>query len=67
MCMRRNCHSVLSVDGPPHERSRLIMISNKSFADWIEIFNDSVLATAILNRLAVSCNVQYHGRGLLAW
>ena len=27
------------------------MTSNKSFADWGEVFNDPVLATAILDRL----------------
>jgi len=29
----------------------LIITSNKSFVDWGEIFNDQVLATAILDRL----------------
>jgi DNA replication protein DnaC len=29
----------------------LIVTSNKSFLDWGEIFNDHVLATAILDRL----------------
>ncbi len=28
-----------------------IMTSNKSFADWGEVFGDPVIATAILNRL----------------
>ena len=27
------------------------MTSNKSFADWGDVFNDQVLATAILDRL----------------
>lgn len=30
---------------------RLIVTSNKSFLDWGEVFNDQVLATAILDRL----------------
>ncbi|HUE93821.1 IS21-like element helper ATPase IstB [Pseudomonas sp.] len=34
-----------------YERSSLIVTSNKSFLDWGEIFNDHVLATAILDRL----------------
>lgn len=34
-----------------YERASLIVTSNKSFADWAEIFNDQVLATAILDRL----------------
>ncbi len=33
------------------ERGSLIVTSNKSFADWGEVFNDQVLATAILDRL----------------
>lgn len=32
-------------------RGRVIVTSNKSFADWGEGFNDQVLATAILDRL----------------
>jgi len=34
-----------------YERSSLILTSNKSFADWGEILGDSVMATAILDRL----------------
>jgi DNA replication protein DnaC len=34
-----------------YERASLIVISNKSFLDWGEVFNDPVLATAILDRL----------------
>ena len=34
-----------------YERSSLIVTSNKSFTDWGEVFNDHVLATAILDRL----------------
>ena len=34
-----------------YERGSLIVTSNKSFADWGEVFNDHVLATAILDRL----------------
>ena len=34
-----------------YERGSLIVTSNKSFADWGEVFNDQVLATAILDRL----------------
>lgn len=33
------------------ERGSLIVTSNKSFADWGEVFNNQVLATAILDRL----------------
>jgi len=34
-----------------YERGSLIVTSNKRFADWGEVFNDPVLATAILDRL----------------
>lgn len=34
-----------------YERASLILTSNKSFLDWGDIFNDHVLATAILDRL----------------
>ena len=34
-----------------YEKAATILTSNKSFVDWGEIFNDQVLATAILDRL----------------
>ena len=34
-----------------YEKGSLIVTSNKSFVDWGEIFNDQVLAAAILDRL----------------
>jgi len=34
-----------------YERASLIVTSNKSYLDWGEIFNDHVIATAILDRL----------------
>lgn len=34
-----------------YERASLIVTSNKSFLDWGEIFNDPVVATAVLDRL----------------
>lgn len=34
-----------------YERASMIVTSNKSFLDWGEIFNDPVLATAVLDRL----------------
>lgn len=38
-----------------YEKASLIITSNKSFVDWGEIFNDQVLATAILDRLLHHC------------
>ena len=34
-----------------YERASLLITSNKSFLDWGDMFNDSVLATAVLDRL----------------
>ncbi len=34
-----------------YERASMIITSNKSFLDWGEVFNDPVVATAILDRL----------------
>jgi len=34
-----------------YERGSLVVTSNKGFTDWGEVFNDHVLATAILDRL----------------
>ncbi|HEX9596343.1 MAG TPA: IS21-like element helper ATPase IstB [Anaerolineales bacterium] len=44
-----------------YERGSLIVTSNKGFLDWGEVFNDQVLATAILDRLlhhATTLNVK---------
>ena len=38
-----------------YEKAATIITSNKSFVDWGEIFNDQVLATAILDRLLHHC------------
>lgn len=38
-----------------YEKASLIITSNKSFVDWGEIFQDQVLATAILDRLLHHC------------
>jgi DNA replication protein DnaC len=38
-----------------YEKASTVITSNKSFVDWGEIFNDQVLATAILDRLLHHC------------
>ena len=38
-----------------YEKAATIITSNKSFVDWGDIFNDQVLATAILDRLLHHC------------
>ena len=34
-----------------YENGSIILTSNKSFGDWGELMNDTVIATAILDRL----------------
>ncbi len=34
-----------------YERGSIIVTSNRSFTEWDKIFSDSVLATAVLDRL----------------
>jgi DNA replication protein DnaC len=44
-----------------YERASLILTSNKSFLEWGEVFNDQVLATAIVNQLlhhATTINIE---------
>jgi len=45
-----------------YERASLIVTSNKSFLDWGEIFNDPVLATAVLDRL-LHCSTTLNIKG----
>lgn len=40
-----------------YEKHSTIITSNKSFADWQELFGDAVIATAILDRLLHHCKV----------
>lgn len=40
-----------------YERSSTIITSNKSFGDWQELFGDTVIASAILDRLLHHCKV----------
>ncbi len=45
-----------------YEHASLIVTSNKSFLDWGEIFNDPVLATAVLDRL-LHCSTTLNIKG----
>ena len=40
-----------------YERGTIIMTSNKYFSDWGELMSDSVIATAILDRLLYHAHV----------
>ena len=40
-----------------HDKASLIITSNKGFEGWADIFGDTVLATAMLDRLTYRCQV----------
>jgi len=40
-----------------YEHGSIILTSNKAFKDWGEIFNDSTITSAILDRLLHHCEV----------
>jgi DNA replication protein DnaC len=48
--------SLLKISGQ-YEKNSTIIISNKNFGDWQELFGDAVIATAILDRLLHHCKV----------
>jgi DNA replication protein DnaC len=39
-----------------HERTAIIITTNKGFEEWTEFLGDAALATAILDRLAYQCD-----------
>jgi len=45
------CHLFFRFVSNRYERASTIITSNKSFADWAELFHDPVIVTAILDRL----------------
>ena len=47
-----------------YERASLIVTSNKSFVDWGEVFNDQILATAILDPAPSRHDGEHQGRQL---
>ncbi len=45
-----------------HEKSSLIITTNKAPTDWVEVLQDEVLATALLDRILFHCDViSLHG------
>lgn len=44
-------HFFFQIVSERYEKGSIILTSNKSFGSWGEIFGDSILATAILDRL----------------
>ena len=54
---RTDANLVFQVISRRYEKSSTIITSNKSFAEWGQIFSDDVLATAILDRYLHHCDV----------
>lgn len=54
---RKEAHLFFQFISSKYERSSLILTSNKSFLDWQELFEDPVIATAILDRLLHHCKI----------
>ena len=48
---RESATAFFSLVSARYERGSIILTSNKGFADWREPLGDTVIATAILNRL----------------
>ena len=47
---RESATAFFSLVSARYERGRIILTSNKGFADWGELLGDNVIATAILDR-----------------
>lgn len=54
---RKEAHLFFQFVAARYERSSTILTSNKSFVDWQDFFGDTVMATAILDRLLHHCKV----------
>ena len=48
---RESATAFFSLVSARHERDSITLTSNKGFADWGELLGDTVIATAILDRL----------------
>jgi len=54
---RRDAHLFFQFICYRYERSSTIITSNKSFSEWERLFDDPIIATAILDRLLHHCHV----------
>lgn len=52
---RHGAHLFFQLISRRYEKDALILTSNRSFSQWNEIFGDSVIATAILDRMLHHC------------
>lgn len=50
-------HLLFQLISRRYERGSIILTSNRSFGQWGEIFGDTIIATAILDRLLHHCSV----------
>jgi DNA replication protein DnaC len=48
---REECHLFYRFVATRYEKASTIITSNKAFVDWVELFHDPVIVTAILDRL----------------
>jgi DNA replication protein DnaC len=54
---RADANLVFQLVARRYERGSILLISNKAFSDWGQMFGDEVLASAILDRLLHHCDV----------
>ncbi len=54
---RADANMVFQLVSRRYEKGSIVVTSNKSFAEWGQVFGDDVLATAILDRLLHHCEV----------
>ena len=60
---REECHLFFRFVAARYEKASTVITSNKAFGDWAELFHDSVIVTAILDRLlhhSVVVNIRGH-------
>jgi DNA replication protein DnaC len=50
-------HLLFQLISRRYERGSVILTSNRGFGQWGEIFGDTIIATAILDRLLHHCTV----------
>jgi len=54
---KTEAHLLFSFISACYEHKSLVVTSNKGFDDWADIFGDTVIATAILDRLIYKCEI----------
>jgi DNA replication protein DnaC len=54
---RAEAHLLFSFISACYEHKSLVITSNKSFDDWADFLGDTVIATAILDRLIFKCEI----------